>query len=250
MKKTNVFLGIVLVVLSVLLHGIHYMVFRDLHHIMIFLLADVAFIPLEVFFVSLVLERIIEKQEEGKVVKKMNMLVGLFYQEVGNELLKIFVNVDKNSHFLTKDLMMNFNWESSNYKELNKEIREHKHEIDIRKLDLIMLHQILKKYKPEIVNLISNPLLLEKEYFSDVLMSTFHLYEELEHRNLQKLDIDDLEHLVIDCERVYRHLSIEWVIYMEHLQKAYPYLFWTAVKTNPFDFRKLSVIETELKMSV
>jgi 2-oxoglutarate ferredoxin oxidoreductase subunit alpha len=54
---------------------------------MIFLVADIAFVPLEVFFVSLVLEKLIERQEEEKVDKKINMLVGLFYQEFGNEQL-------------------------------------------------------------------------------------------------------------------------------------------------------------------
>ena len=89
----------------------------------------------------------------------------------------------------------------------------------------------------------------EKEVFSEVLMSTFHLMEELESRDLDHLTKEDFEHLEVDCNRVYEHLSMEWAVYMEHLQDSYPYLFYTAVKTNPYDQRKTKTIESELMKS-
>ncbi len=246
MKKNHIILGVGLVALSVLLHGLHYAVFKDMHHLMIFLVADIAFVPLEVFFVSLVLEQLIEKQEEEKILKKMNMLVGLFYQQFGNKLLTLFVNVDKEIDKCDNGLLMNFSWDSAQYKELQKIISGHGHNVDLRKVDLNKLYSLLKANQPMIVNLISNPTLLEKDVFSDVLMSTFHLMEELESRDLDALSKDDFEHLEIDCKRVYENLSLEWVYYMEHLQKSYPYLFYTAVKTNPYDQRQAVDIESEL----
>lgn len=246
MKKNYILLGASLIALSVILHGVHYAVFHDMHHLMIFLVADIAFIPLEVFFVSLVLEQIIKKQEEEKIIKKMNMLVGLFYQQFGNKLLALFVEADKECSNTDKGLLMNFSWDSARYKELKKIISAHGHRVDLNKIDLSDLYKVLKENQPTIINLISNPTLLEKDDFSEVLMSTFHLLDELESRDLENLSKEDFEHLEVDCMRVYENLSIEWVYYMEHLQESYPYLFYTAVTNNPYDQRRSQVIETEL----
>jgi len=246
MKKNHVILGAILIVLSIVLHGVHYAVFKDMHHLMIFLVADIAFVPLEVFFVSLVLEQLIEKQEEEKVIKKMNMLVGLFYQQFGNKLLSLFVSVDKEINGQNKNLLMNFSWDSAKYKELKKIVASHHHKVALDSVNMIKLYDLLFENQSLIVNMISNPMLLEKEDFSEVLMSTFHLMDELKSRDLDHLTKEDLEHLEIDCNRVYEHLAKEWVVYMEHLQKAYPYLFYTAVKTNPYDTRQQEIIESEL----
>ncbi len=35
--------------------------------------------------------------------------------------------------------------------------------------------------------------------------------------------------------RVYSQAVIEWLVYMQHLKKKYPYLFSLAMRTNPFD---------------
>ena len=249
MKKNHMVLGLGLVGLSVVLHMVHYAMFHDMHHLMIFLVADIAFVPLEVFFVSLVLEKLIERQEEEKVDKKINMLVGLFYQEFGNELLAMFVAVDKTITIGDKHLLMTFFWEKQEYKLLRNKIANHSHDIDLNKIDIPKLSKMLSDHQMMITNLISNPILHEKEAFSEVLMSTFHLMDELRSRNLETLTEEDIEHLEIDFKRVYQHLSLEWVDYMEQLQKSYPYLFYTAVKNNPYDKRKLSVIESELIMS-
>ncbi|MGB3367380.1 MAG: hypothetical protein WBA54_07825 [Acidaminobacteraceae bacterium] len=52
--------GVLPIGLSVILHYIHFQIFKDLNHIMIFLLADIGFIPLEVFFVSVVLDKMLK----------------------------------------------------------------------------------------------------------------------------------------------------------------------------------------------
>jgi len=36
-------------------------------------------------------------------------------------------------------------------------------------------------------------------------------------------------------QRVYGLLVPEWLAYMKHLKKNYPYLFSLAMRTNPFD---------------
>ncbi len=61
---------------------------------MIFLVADIAFIPLEVFFTTMILERVLERRKKEQDLEKLNMLVGVFYAEFGTQLLEYFVNQD------------------------------------------------------------------------------------------------------------------------------------------------------------
>jgi hypothetical protein len=64
----------------------------------------------------------------------------------------------------------------------------------------------------------------------------FHLAEELEAReDFSKLPASDLKHLEGDIKRAYTAITVEWLWYMDHLRRNYPYLFSLAVRTNPFD---------------
>ena len=71
--KETVIIGIGLVVLSLLLHYVHYLIFKDAHHTLIFLFADIAFIPMEVFFTTLIIDRLLEKREKNHFLEKLNM---------------------------------------------------------------------------------------------------------------------------------------------------------------------------------
>ena len=121
-------MGTILIGLSIVLHMLHFVVFKDLHHIMIFLVADIAFIPLEVFFVSIVLERIIEKRDRDQVMRKLSMLVGLFYQEIGNQLLNILVSADQMDKDIN-NIEVNFTWTEDEYFKLANKIKNHKYEV-------------------------------------------------------------------------------------------------------------------------
>jgi hypothetical protein len=64
----------------------------------------------------------------------------------------------------------------------------------------------------------------------------FHLAEELSARNqTHNLPDSDYEHLSNDIKRAYGVLVSQWLAYMRHLNRDYPYLFSLALRTNPFD---------------
>jgi hypothetical protein len=67
-------------------------------------------------------------------------------------------------------------------------------------------------------------------------MASFHLCEELQSRRIfSDLPVSDHQHLVIDIKRAYTLLVNEWLLYINHLRKNYPYYFSHAMRTNPFD---------------
>jgi hypothetical protein len=57
MKFLNwqVLLGLFLILLSAMLYLIHYTIFRDPHHIFLYLIGDIAFLPIEVLLVTLLI---------------------------------------------------------------------------------------------------------------------------------------------------------------------------------------------------
>jgi hypothetical protein len=86
------------------------------------------------------------------------------------------------------------------------------------------------------IKLLENPILVEHETFSELLLSVFHVEEELSGRkDVLHLSKPDSDHIALDMKRAYRLLFFEWLYYMEHLKTQYPYLFSFAMRTNPFD---------------
>lgn len=85
------------------------------------------------------------------------------------------------------------------------------------------------------VKLIENPLLLDHDTFTELLMAIFHISEEFVYRcDIENLSDDDIKHLANDVSRAYNYIVIEWIVYIIYLKKEYPYLYNSAVLTNPF----------------
>ena len=64
MKKWQVFLGLILIALSTLVYLVHFFIFRDAHHIFIYLIGDIAFVFFEVLLVTLVLHQLLHYREK------------------------------------------------------------------------------------------------------------------------------------------------------------------------------------------
>ncbi|MCJ7444315.1 MAG: hypothetical protein MUO26_07275 [Methanotrichaceae archaeon] len=108
--------------------------------------------------------------------------------------------------------------------------------MDVAKTDLENIRIDLQMHRDFMLRLIENPLLLEHESFTTLLLAVFHLIEELTIRpDLSGLPESDLFHLSGDIKRAYGMLVNEWLDYMNYLRKNYPYLFSLAMRTNPFD---------------
>ena len=102
----QVLLGLFLIALSVLVYFIHYLIFRDAHHIFIYLIGDIAFVFLEVLLVTLVLHQLLQYREKKVMLNKLNMVIGAFFSDVGGELLKTFSDFDTESSEMTQKLLI------------------------------------------------------------------------------------------------------------------------------------------------
>jgi len=235
-------LAAALVAVSALLYYVHYLVFRDVRHIFIFLLGDLAFIPIEVAVVALVINRLLSVREKRVLMKKMNMAIGTFYSAMGAELLRRLSRFNLDLERIRDALIVEGDWTDTEFETLGRRLREGDYRFDSRRDDLDSLKRFLAGEREFILGLLENPNLLEHDTFTDLLWAVFHLADELGHReNLRDLPATDHDHLSNDMKRAFSFLVYEWLEYMKHLKEDYPYLFSLAMRTNPFK-RETSVI--------
>ena len=221
----------------------HFFIFRDLHHIFIYLLGDLAFLPLEAFLVVIVIERILAHREKQSMLQKMNMVIGAFFSEVGNRLLSDLIGHFDNREEISRNLNINADWTVKDFKRADAFAYHLKIDLDVRRIDLAGLKTFLAQKRMYLLTLLENPNLLEHDRFTDLLWATTHLDEELEARpSLDNLPESDLEHLAGDIQRMYDHLASEWLDYVVHLKSSYPFLYSLVLRTHPFQQQPSPVV--------
>jgi len=238
MKHFNwqILLGLFLIILSVVFYLIHYVVFRDVHHIFLYLIGDIAFVFIEVLLVTLIIHQLLDQREKRSKLHKLNMVIGTFFSEVGTDLMKSFIEFDGHIDKIRKNLLVTDQWPGHQFSEVNKSLKNYDFKIESQKGDLEKLKRFLIGKRDFLLRLLENPNVLEHETFTDLLWAVFHLAEELENRvDLKKLSDTDSPHISGDMKRAYILLVSQWLNYMKHLKNDYPYLFSLAVRINPFD---------------
>lgn len=246
MKRFNwqVILGLLLTIISASIYIIHYALFKDSHHIFIYLLGDIAFLPIDVLLVTLIIHRVLGMREKRAMLEKMNMVIGAFFSEVGTELLKILAEFDPNIDKNSKELVVKSNWSNRKFVDTSKSFKDYDYEYKHQPLELDDLKIFLSGKRDFLLRLLENPNLLEHEAFTDLLWAVLHLTEELSNRKALKLLPDtDYAHLSGDMKRAYKSLISEWLIYMKHLKNNYPYLFSLAIRINPLDKDASPIVE-------
>jgi hypothetical protein len=223
---------------SALLYYVHFLIFHDAHHIFIYLLGDVAYLPIEVLLVVVVLERLLTRREKLAILQKLNMVIGAFFSEIGNYLLADLIQHFDNRDEVSRHLNLSAGWTAADFKRADAFAYNLKIDLDIRKVDLGELKRFLRSKRSYLLTLLENPNLLEHDRFTDLLWATTHLDEELEARpSLQDLPEADLKHLAGDIQRMYDHLASEWLDYVQHLKANYPFLYSLVLRTHPFQER-------------
>jgi hypothetical protein len=246
MKKLNwkFYTGISLISMSIIFYLIAYFLFKNPHHIVEFLIEDIAFMFIEVLLVTLVIHKVLENREKQERMEKLNMVIGTFYSEVGTELLSIIAHMDdgikgSQSRFSVADRSS-----EKEFQDMCDFLKGHKSEFSLEEIEWSKLKSLLENKKSFLLRLLENPNLLEHESFTELLWAVFHLAEELRYRGtLHELPEEDYRHLTGDMNRVYGELKNQWISYMEHLRKSYPYLFSLAYRTNPFDHNASVIIK-------
>ncbi len=238
MKKYRfeIVLIIFLVLLTGVLYYLHVVIFNDYHHIFIYGLEDLAFLPLEVLIVTLLLDRLLELRDRKSRTDKINMVIGVYFSEIGNQLFRTITSYDANLGKLQKKMKITLHSKDKDFKNASALIKRYNSNL---KADINLLGEIksiLTEKRDLLANIMQNPVLLEHGSFTNLLLATFHLAEELSYRDdLAKLPECDLEHLNLDINRAYLKIIDEWIKHLRHLKGNYPYLYSLSSRLNPLN---------------
>ena len=228
-------LGITLIITSAAVYILQIFVFDKSNDTFFYMLQDLAFVPIQVLLVMLIIDKLLQKKEKQNLFNKLNMLIGVFYNEVGTELISQLNSFISEIDQINDRVDIKANWKRQKFKESKKFLQQYNPEIIFNIEKISSIKKFLLNERSNMLKMLQNPNLLEHEAFTDLLWAVFHLTYELDHReSFSDLPESDINHLKIDTLRAYKFLIVQWLYYMEHLRESYPYLFSIAMRTNPF----------------
>jgi hypothetical protein len=238
MGKTNwkLRLAAILLVSSLIAYAASYLIFNDPRDEMFWFIESLAFLPIEVLIVAFIIDSLLTRQEKRQRLEKMSMVTDAFFSEVGSDLLRIFLSFDRNAATIRGRLNVAQEWSEQDYSAAKESLSSYGFDISCQQGDLDRLRKFVVEKRGFLLGLLGNSNLLEHESFTEMLRATFHMIEELIGRgDLNALSQTDYEHIAKDINRVYAALVGQWLDYMVHLKKDYPYLYSLAARTNPFN---------------
>ena len=239
MKKSvnwQVALGLFLVGISAVIYTIHYIIFKDARLLIRDFIEYTAFFFIQIMFATLIIDKLLNYREKRAMLKKMNMAIGLFYSEVGMELLRKFAAMDPGVSSIANKFMVSSNWTDKEFLAVSRWAEKYECAVNISGADMEGLKAFLFSKRQFLLSLLNNPNLLEHETFTNLLWAVFHLLEEVSSRkDIKVLPPKDAAHIAGDIKRAYSLAILEWLAYMKHLKSDYPYLFSLAIRMNPFD---------------
>ncbi len=245
MEKNHKYIifGVILIILSAIIYYFHYLIFHDPHHIFIYMVGDIAFVPIEVLLISMIIHHFLNDMDRKHRFEKLNMVIGVFYSEVGTRLLEFISDCDPELDKYREKFLIDSEWSDKDFDDLIASMNRMNYQVDTEKIDFEQLSTFLVGKRGFLVRMLENPTLIEHEEFTELLRAVFHLTEELDCRgDFSCLPTTDTHHLTGDIKRVYALLAREWLSYMKYNKKNYPYLFSLAIRTNPFDTESTPIV--------
>ncbi|ODU54375.1 MAG: hypothetical protein ABT01_08670 [Clostridium sp. SCN 57-10] len=217
------------------MYGLHYLIFRDAHHIGIFFVSDIAFLPLEVVLVSLVLERMVERTHENDNQGKICILQSIFFRDCGADMIRYFLTCDNYRKRLIPAMSVREEWQAPEYESARKFLRSYSFALDAEKLDFFAVHYHLNKHHAFFLQLLESPSLTDRDEFTDLLLTLYHFWEELsEQYDLRTLPPEKIALFSEYAQDSYRLLSSEWLDNMQKIKKSSARRTLSPLRETPF----------------
>lgn len=234
-KLTVKQLILLLLCASALLYAIHYLIFRDLHHLAIFGLHELAFVPLEVILVTLGLDQLVEKTHREEARSKVSIIETLYFNESGSTMLRYLTSFDPDAARLRELLQVTQDWRSSDFRQAIRQLKSYPFLLDLDRIDFFGLHYHLSQRHEYYRSMLENPALTQSEAFTEMIMKIYLLWEELDGRtNLYQLPEKDRNYLAELLHEIYRELTEYWLdnVYNHSIHNRFR--LHRAIESNPF----------------
>lgn len=222
----KILIGLGLVGLSACLAWVHIVVFGKPDYIKSYFLAHLAFLPVHALVLGMAIDGLMSLREKVERRKKLSMLVGIFFRQVGLDLFAMMSYLVKNREDFDNTVMVQPEWNSRRFARARSELETTMFWIKADKAQLAELFRVLMEKEEIIIRMTTSPHLLEFENLHKALLRLFHLIEEFHFRsNLEALPPGAIDHLAHDVSRALSALSVLWLEYLEHLKRHHPVLF-------------------------
>jgi hypothetical protein len=239
--RSSFIVVLLLILLSAMIYAVQIIFFRAWRDTGFYLLQDLAFLPLQIAIVTVVLGKYLGKREKAERLRKINVIINAFFSEAGADLLANLIMFSRNRDDIGSELDFQTGSKDNDFLRAIRYLEKEDIHIECGAEQLESLKERMISSRESLIGIIENPNLLEHDTFTDMLLAVFHVTEELmARREFSDNHKADMAHISNDVKRALKALLIQWVEYMRHLQTEYPYLYSLEVRKNPF-FKDRSV---------
>ncbi|MBU1274700.1 MAG: hypothetical protein KJ720_04935 [Proteobacteria bacterium] len=198
----------------------------DLAYISTYFYIHLAFLPIHALVLGLILDELIQLREKIERRKRLNMFLGIFFRQMGMDIMLNLLNLVKNREDFDDRLLVDKTWGAARFRRARRDLAGLKLRMDPNARMLAALMEVLASREEDIIAMTRNPLMLEFESLHHCLLSLFHLIEESHFRGpMEKLRPEVLRHLGQDAGKALIRLASLWLAYLEHLKDEHPVLF-------------------------
>ena len=85
----------------------------------------------------------LNKREKKIRIEKLNIVIGIFYSEVGTRLLELFVHADDQADTIGNTMVITNDWKEKDFLDASLKLRKYHSALDIHKIDLRDLRDFL-----------------------------------------------------------------------------------------------------------
>ncbi|MHA1490332.1 MAG: hypothetical protein ACTSRI_11845 [Promethearchaeota archaeon] len=120
MKHINwlISFGIILILLSFILYYLQFLMFHDISHLVDIMFLNLAFLPLNALFITIIVQYLLMKREKNSALKRIYIVIGTFFNEIGNDLVKLLSKSDPACAKIFEKLDIPNDWNEKQFKTL------------------------------------------------------------------------------------------------------------------------------------
>jgi hypothetical protein len=149
-RRFLLLVGAALVAISVVLYLVNYFIFRDGRNLIFYLLIDLAFLPIEVLIVGVIVERLIAIRDKSAIAQKLNMVIGAFFSELGTPLLARLLPTMDAAPEIRERLHLKASWKKEDFSRASQFARTLQGEVDLSRVDLYDLKSYMLEKRDRI----------------------------------------------------------------------------------------------------
>nr|WP_164124989.1 hypothetical protein [uncultured Sharpea sp.] len=210
-------------ILSIIIYSIQILIFDDPRTTFFYILQDLAFMPITIAFATLMVGEVLNWREKNERKEKTRMLTSTFFTEIGAILAHYTLSMTQEDDFLHLVARNGGNIDNMTADEIIQKLEHHKIKVKLNKEGYEKARNLILSNQTNLLVISSNPLILEHEYFTEMLWGVFHLIDEFRLRGeWDALSKTDIAHLNVDFAKVLRLMLINWIGNSEYLAKNYP----------------------------